>query len=132
MKKFWDKLNQYSKIVCLSLLVGGITFIVLFVLALLNILDIRIPIGILVGTLLISISYFFLSILGKVEDDNKKVKLSMVVIILRLFLLVGLTLLEVLLERKIDFSLYNPIAFVGAYLVLSAISIVIMFVEKKK
>ena len=132
MKKFWDKLNQYSKIVCLSLLVGGITFIVLFVLALLNILDIHIPIGILVGTLLISISYFFLSILGKVEDDNKKVKLSMVVIILRLFLLVGLTLLEVLLERKIDFSLYNPIAFVGAYLVLSAISIVIMFVEKKK
>lgn len=132
MKKFWDKLNQYSKIVCLSLLVGGITFIVLFVLALLNILDIHIPLGILVGTLLISISYFFLSILGKVEDDNKKVKFSMVVIILRLFLLVGLTLLEVLLERKIDFSLYNPIAFVGSYLVLSAISIVIMFVEKKK
>ena len=132
MKKFWDNLTQYSRITLLSLLIGGITFIVLLVLALFNLFSVLIPVGIFLGALLNSLAYFLLSRIGNLEDDNQKVKLSMVIIIARLFLLVGLTLLEVLLERKADFSLFNPFAFVGAYLVCSTMSIIIMVVEKKK
>jgi len=132
MKKFWSNLTSYNKIAILSALLGGIAFVVALVLFFVGIAEFQIAIGVILSPALIAVSYVLQEKIGTIEDGNQKLKLSMIVSTTRLFMLVGLTILEVILERKLEFSLFNPFAFVGGYLVCSGISILILFLEKKK
>lgn len=132
MKEFWAKLTSYSKSAFVTLIIGVAVSITLFALSFCNLLSIFIPIGIILGTLLISISYFLLDKIGEMSNENAKLKYSMIVSVVRLFLLVGLTVLEALLQLKLELELFNPFGFIGAYLFGSTVSIIFMAVEKKK
>lgn len=132
MKKKFGDLNTYLKCAIVTLSVGIIVTAVLGILSVFQILDFFIPLGIILGILIISGSYFALYKIGSVEEENKKLTFSMVVTGLRLFLLVVLAVLEAILQLKLNITLFNPFAFIGAYIFGSTVSIIFQVLEKKK
>lgn len=131
MKKFFENMTIYTKTFVISLAAGVFVSLVLLILGLCNLLSLFIPLGIILGTLLSSLSYFAL---GKIEnidcDANRKLKLSMTVIYVRLALLILIEVTEVLLQYFGIVKLFDPIGFLGAFFFTFVVFLICSLGEK--
>ena len=124
MKKFWSQSLEIKSIVISSLVTllgfGGTAF--LFWLQ-----HYEIPLGILVGGLVVILSWLFLYLIKK--KGNHHVKLEIALIYVRLGVIVLLTTLFVVLEITLSLVIVSPIALVASYLVISLLTL-LAYIQK--
>ena len=90
-----------------------------------------IPLGFLLGGV-VSGGLSLLSALAEKLDDNKQgTVFSVVVIILRMILLVGITLLLAFMTYRWNLNYFNIFAFVGMYTVSIIIIVIVYLISKK-
>ena len=89
------------------------------------------PNGFLAGGLLGSLSYLFMGIVDKKDEQKQKPVLSIVVTIVRFLLIGGLIALSVYFQFKTDYKVMNVFLVIGGYFVSLITYIIIVLIEKK-
>ena len=124
MKKFWSQSLEIKSIIVSSLVTllgfGGTAF--LFWLQ-----HYEIPLGVLIGGLVVITSWLLLYLIKK--KGSHHVKLEIALIYVRLGVVVGLTALFVVLELALSIVIVSPIALVVAYLVISLLTL-LAYIQK--
>lgn len=89
-----------------------------------------IPLGILLGGFVCGSINLASGLLEKKDDEEKSTKYSIVFIIIRFVLFLGLTVLIALMYYLWDLKIFNLFAFIGAYTVSIIILIIIHLIYK--
>jgi len=119
MKEKFENLNIYKKTFAITFCGELAVALVFLVLAICKVFTFFVPLGIALGCLFSSLSYYLIGVIEDEEQSENKFKKTMLIIFLRLFLLIGLVIGEVFLQVKVGITLFNPFGFLGSYLVTS-------------
>ena len=124
MKKLWSQNSEARALIISTLLtvigVGGTAFLFWF-----HRYDI--PLAVLLGGAVVSLTWFLLYLVKK--SDKPHVKLDITLIYVRLAVIVGLAILFAVLTYHYHIVIISPIYMVIAYLVISLITMVV-FIKK--
>ena len=124
MKKLWSQNSEARALIISTLLtvigVGGTAFLFWF-----HRYDI--PLAVLLGGAVVSLTWFLLYLVKK--SDKPHVKLDITLIYVRLVVIVGLAILFAVLTYQYHVVIISPIYMVIAYLVISLITMVV-FIKK--
>ena len=124
MKKLWSQNSEARALIIATLLtvigVGGTAFLFWF-----HRYDI--PLAVLLGGAVVSLTWFLLYLVKK--SDKPHVKLDITLIYVRLAVIVGLAILFAVLTYHYHIVIISPIYMVIAYLVISLITMVV-FIKK--
>ena len=124
MKKLWSQNSEARALIISTLLtvigVGGTAFLFWF-----HRYDI--PLAVLLGGAVVSLTWFLLYLVKK--SDKPHVKLDITLIYVRLAVIVGLAILFAVLTYQYHIVIISPIYMVIAYLVISLITMVV-FIKK--
>ena len=129
MKQWLNNLSSYYKTAFLSLIAVIIAYLGLLFGYFINQPDL--PNGLLAGGLLGVISYFFLGVVDKIDEQKEKPVWSIVITIVRYLCIAALVAIAALLQYKYSLKVMNPFLVVGGYLISLIFYILVVLKEKK-
>ena len=92
----------------------------------------KIPNGIVLGSLINAFSYLALSLIKEKEERERTIKYTIIVNAIRFVLLITSILVSAVLEYKNDINVINPIAIAGGYMIPLMIHIISALIMEKK
>ena len=119
MKKFWNQCIEFKALVIASL-TTGVGFLATMFLFWFQRYDI--PLAILLAGSILIITWLFLYLIKK--NGQPRVKLDIVLIYVRLFLIASLAIAFAILDYSLNLVIVSPIVLVVSYLVISLLTLI--------
>ena len=129
MKQWLNKLSIYYKTAFLSLIAVIIAFLGLLFEYFINQPDL--PNGLIAGGMLGVVSYFFLGVVDRIDEQREKPIWSIVITIVRYLLIAALVTVAALLQYKYSIKVMNPFMVVGGYFISLIFYIIVALKERK-
>ena len=126
--KLFKSLNNFIKTAIVTYIVTLLALFATTFLFLQGMMDI--PLGILLGGFACGSINLASGLLEKKDDEERNAKYSIIFIIIRFVLFLGLTVLIALMYYLWDLKIFNLFAFIGAYSVSIIILIIIHLIYK--
>lgn len=127
--KFLDKYTNSTKIAFYIALVSICVFILLIPCFFFNLMDI--PLGVMLGGVVISITYLLEGIAEKKDKERGTVAITIVAIAIKLIITCVLLVVICFMYYRWGYPIFNPFAYLGVYTLALMINIIVHIKERK-